>query len=647
MRRISFLAFSIILAMQFVLPGNLQQAQAQDEVGLQALFREALLNEPPWGLRQDNFVGLSEEWQPWAQETSSLLNQLYGFDPLDLPAQQELLSKLRAQLNATYEGMQNSEVASDVDLLVDLEGKISRRLSLYEVILGMEPLANSDAEFKQIASLLQGLERYESDDRDVDIKLNQELPPSVPRLLAQLEQGSSQKLEDLHQAIRINYYNFNVRTFVSEPFADYAFHECRRECGPVCDCILGARVTGTQRTQSGVYIDYLPSDDEASFVIRVNGNTKSSTRGVTDQATVYSSGNHYFKGQKNIHFDGNRYTFSPASVYANANNHVLDAKLNRRGLLAKLIGDKIAYQKALEANPKAEMIAASKLRGRILPKFNQEIEDTFGDLNEENVKRRARMAEEGIAPNDVLARTDDDELRIAERLMNPGQLGADRSTTVFNSPTGMTLHIHESWINNALAIDTIDVKPSKLTDEPRAKDGIAFPDFAEQLMAKFRRAFESLDEPKDNSDADRSEKLLIYDVDPLHVQFEENQIKVILRVGLNPADTEKHYPPRRIELPISFQLDGDKIKLAVAGDVISTPLMERGDLDDKYEKGFAYAPIFNDRIRQRFADKVAEETIDRTFVFEADDEGKKIPVLIDSIHAVNGWLIVVIEADED
>ncbi|HBN79015.1 MAG TPA: hypothetical protein DD473_25020 [Planctomycetaceae bacterium] len=607
---------------------------AQDDVGLKAIFRDAVLNEPPWGIRGEDFSGLSESWGEWSDKTQELLEKLYGFEPLTIEQQEQLLAELNEQLDLTYPAFQSEEELANQDLLVDLEGKIARRIAIYEATLELLKKSSDQSKDLQpvLAQLFQSLERYESDDRDVDVKLNDEAPETVPQLISTLE-GMSSNSSSLVDKIRIYYYNFNVRTFISEPFADFAFYECRRECGPICDCILGARVTGTQRTKSGVYIDFLPSDDSAKFAIRINGNTRSNTRGVTDQATILTTGNHYFTGKKVLEYDGDAFTYFRASLGVNANNHVRDAYLNRRGLIAKLIGDKIAYDKAVEKTPETERIAAYKLRNRVLPKFNEEIEDSFNDLNKENKKRRDRMAEEGIAPNEVLARTDDDELRTAERLMNEGQLGADRASTVFNSPTGMTLHVHESWVNNALAIDTIDLEPGQ---------ELPFPEFSQQLAEKFRRAFDITKERKPAEDS--GDDVIIYDVDPLHVQFEGGLIKAILRIGLKSEDRENPIAIRRVEIPIEYMLEGDQIRLQISEnrDVYSKPL---DTSDPNYRRG--EDPVIANKIKERFQERLAEETFDRNILFEADEEnGKKVPVTIASLHTVNGWLIVVLEPDE-
>ena len=431
----------------------------------------------------------------------------------------------------------------------------------------------------------------------------------------------------LQEAIRIHYFNFNIRVFVSEPFAESVFHECRRECGPVCDFILGARVRGTQHTKSGVSIDFLPGDDKARFAIRVSGSTTSNTRGVTDQATIYTYGHHHFSGKKVLLFDGESFSSYRASLAVWPKNQITGAHLNRRGLLAKLIGDKIAYQKAVDAKPKTEAIAAQRVRSKVLPQFNREVDNTFGELNEELKKLEQRMSEEKIAPDQKLVRTYTDELRTGYRLMNDSQLAADRPATVFNSKTGITLHIHESWINNALAIEGYQFDKTEMS----------FPEFGEQLAEKFRRAFNSdreIDKAEDNGD-----RVILSDADPVHVQFDGGKIKVIMRVGLKPNGRNKIIKLRRVEVPIQIDVSDQSIVLSISREdkvrVLPLDPSDRNPISNR---------IIGSKIRAQFEKRLAEKKIDRSFDFPVDEAGdKRVPVVIDSLHAVDGWLVLVLE----
>ena len=588
---------------------------------------ELLSREKPAGIAEDDFSALPETWKEWAAETLQLLDKIYGSETLPVTEQKEVLKKLQQQIDIIDDALSDSDYAAAFDELTNLRGKLQRRVVLLQAILVTldENPKQQKALRPALHKLLQAIEGYEEESKlgDSDHTARQQ----IDAILA----ITNDNAEALQEAIRVYYFNFNIRVFVSEPFAESVFYECRKECGPVCDFILGARVRGTQHTKSAVSIDFLPGDEAARFAIQVSGNTNSRTTGVTNQATIYTYGHHRFSGKKVILFDGDSFSSYRASLSVWPHNRVTGAHLNRRGLLAKLIGDKIAYQKAVEAKPKTEAIAAQRLRSRVLPKFNREVENTFGELNEELNKLEQRMNKEMIAPDQKLVRTYTDELRTGYRLMNDGQLAADRPATVFNSKTGITLHIHESWINNALAVEGYNFEKAEMS----------FPDFGEQLAEKFRRAFNSdkeIEKAKDNGD-----RVIISDVDPVHVQFDGGKIKVIMRIGLKPNGRDKIIKLRRVEIPIQIEVTENTIVLSISEDdkvrVLPLDSSDRSPISNR---------IIGSKIRSQFEERLAEKTLERTFDFPVDEEGDKhVPVVIESLHAVNGWLVVVLEEEED
>ena len=602
-------------------------AQAEEgEVGLIGL----LPREVPENLKEIDLQHLPASLQELGTGVQDNLRKIYGFDKPTLEQQQEVLASLQEQLQLLHAALHDRNNYEVFDTLVDLEGKLSRRVDLFEATLATLAQDPENEELREaVQALLTSIEGYEADSLEGNSAV------AVREHLARID-GLVPDNSAFTEVIRVHYFNFNMRNFVSAPFAEYAFNECRREAGPVCDFILGARVSGRQRTNSGVGITFIPSDKSAKFSININGNTVSNTRGVTNQATVFTYGHHYFAGKKVIELADDRFSWQRASLGVNANNKITDAKLNRRGLLAKLIGDKIAYNKAVDMTPKTESVAASRVRGRVLPKFNSEIEKTFGELNDDRTRLRERMAQEKIAPNEVLSRTDKDELRVAERLMNPGQLGADRPTTVFHSKSGIVVQLHQSWINNSLARETLNAENGEMS----------FPDFGRMLTAKFERAFDfEIDREEKEEDADR---VILYDTDPVHVQFDNGRIKLIMRIGLNPGDRDDVIKLRRVEVPLRMVFEKDVIRLVVSDSELDRVRVLPLDPSDR-------RPIANriigERIRAKIEERLAGQTFDRHLVYEtgSDKKGKQIPVTIAEVHAVNGWLIAVVEptSEED
>src|SRR5262249_10577376 len=137
-----------------------------------------------------------------------------------------------------------------------------------------------------------------------------------------------------------------------------------------------ANVTGSQTTVTNVGIRLVPSSGTAQFDIVANGDISSNTVGVTDQAQIYTQGNHSFVAAKRIVFDGDRFWTTPARINVSAHNSTVDAQTNM-GLFSG-IANGIAMRKAEEMRPQSEAIAASRVQDNVLPKFNAEVDKEFG-----------------------------------------------------------------------------------------------------------------------------------------------------------------------------------------------------------------------------------------------------------------------------
>src|SRR6185295_3765339 len=109
----------------------------------------------------------------------------------------------------------------------------------------------------------------------------------------------------------------------------------RQENGQVRDQMLGANVYGNQTTMTTVTIDLVPSSSVAAFDIVANGQVSSNTVGVTDQAQIYTQGNHSFVAAKRILLNGERVSTQPARMVGiSTNNTTTGANTNVGGLFA-------------------------------------------------------------------------------------------------------------------------------------------------------------------------------------------------------------------------------------------------------------------------------------------------------------------------
>ncbi|HTI51526.1 MAG TPA: hypothetical protein VL475_11265, partial [Planctomycetaceae bacterium] len=172
------------------------------------------------------------------------------------------------------------------------------------------PSANNPALRKSLGELLSAVEDYEVSHSTASA--------GAVRKGYEAVRGSSPDGGDrITAALRSNYFNYNLRVIATEGFLNRIVSQRRQESGGVRDFILGANVSGSQVTNTEVKLNLVPSANAAQFDIVANGAISSSTVGVTDQAQIYTQGNHYFTAAKRIVFDGDRFSTQPARINVN------------------------------------------------------------------------------------------------------------------------------------------------------------------------------------------------------------------------------------------------------------------------------------------------------------------------------------------
>ncbi|MEO1993942.1 MAG: hypothetical protein ABGZ17_01535, partial [Planctomycetaceae bacterium] len=143
----------------------------------------------------------------------------------------------------------------------------------------------------QLKTLAHALESYEKN-------AGRQAAQQVHAALTALKSLAPDKGHRLNNVVDNRYTNFNIRMIASEGFLNRVVHTERKESGDVSDFILGANVTGKQTTTAHIGIDLKDSSNGALFDITLSGVVRSDTQGVTDQATIYTTGRHQFQAAK-------------------------------------------------------------------------------------------------------------------------------------------------------------------------------------------------------------------------------------------------------------------------------------------------------------------------------------------------------------
>lgn len=461
---------------------------------------------------------------------------------------------------------------------------------------------------ESLADLVETIEMYEETN-------SSEAAARVSTMLAELSGLSADGGEMIEEVVRRRYQNYNFRIVVSEAFLNKFIDQPAAESGPVRDVILGANVVGTQTTNSKLGVNLLPSDDGLSISFDLSGTTNSRTRGYTSQAIIYTSGYQTFNGSKQVTFDGDKFDISRASLNVTARNNPYNAEIRGGGLAQLFKGT--ALRQAQAKRGQTEAIARSRLRNRILPRFNDEIDTQFSDANKKlNEKVYDPLRKLDLYPQYMAFRTTNDLMIVDALLREEKELGADRPGMLSMPARGAArVLIHESWINNA--VSKMDLAGRTMTGEDIRKE------FEKHFSVLLGRKFEL---PADMMEDDGS--ALIFDKsNPVRVKMRGGKMTLIIRAGLKRKNGEI-IPTQEISVPLTFGLLDDKIQIS-RGDVAVAPVETPKNVAEQ----IARAGVIRNKIQQAIQDREVDGTHTTT-------SGKKVKLVVDAIKFVNGWMVV-------
>ncbi|MFK7779293.1 MAG: hypothetical protein QM501_14400 [Gimesia sp.] len=471
---------------------------------------------------------------------------------------------------------------------------------------------------QQLKTLVINLEEYE----DTQSSKNAfEVRKAYAHLRKELEGG----LAPLTAALRNGYFNYNLRVMVAEDFINRLINDSTSESGPVLDCILGAYVTGNQETTTEIGVDFKPSDSTLRFDLTLSGVTNSSTSGTTSQATIYTEGHHQFWGGKEINFNGDVFSTQPAWVQVDANNTTVGAstKLDRIPLLSKL-GRKMAYRRTEQLRGETEAIAAQRVRDRVRPRFNEEVDDRITRANEMvDGEFNKRLKDNGLFPSARSFASTDSHLYIRTRLMDTGELAANSPPLTISAKDSVVIQLHESVLNNSLS--RMGLEGRKISDQ--------------DLITEFENAlFDVLDRKvkleRPPVDPDKGPNILAFDkTDPIRVEISDNSLKLILRCGFEQKG-ETAVPTQIITVPLKFNVTEGKIKIT-RGKIKSSAVVK----PKRIASQIARAGVVRKKMEKAFPHRVENAEV------KAKLENRNVYLHITGIDANDGWLTITIGND--
>ena len=473
---------------------------------------------------------------------------------------------------------------------------------------------------KQLKLLLEGLEKYEATGSSESAA---QVRAAFDALRGQAADGG----ERLTGVLRTHYFNSNLQLAISEGFLNRVLSKTHIEEGGVRDFVLGADVYGCQITNTVTTFDLLPADNGAFFRIHLTGTVTTNTEGHKSNVIIYSNGNHSFVANKGVHFDGERFSTTPANMHVNASNEPVDASTRADNIpILGGFAKSIAMNAAIRKRPEAEAIAAQRVTSRVGPEFDNEVDSKFTELNSKlQSKLIDPLKSENLYPDYKNYRSTDTELDLNSRLMGEGELGGGVAPAESVHDGQMLLRLHESVINNFL--DRLGVGGKTMTEDELRK-------LLEAKFSKLMNKEVSLPAAKEatGDDAAKQPKAFIFTAkDPLRVKAADGKIQLIIRAGFQrDEDKGGNIPPQIVTIPLTITVEGEEV-VVTRGDVS----VDAVDTPDNVAEQLARAGVIKKKIETSIQDK--RDT--RTLKLDKDD-GATMNVNVVDIEALDGWISV-------
>lgn len=469
-----------------------------------------------------------------------------------------------------------------------------------------------------LKQLVENVENFESTSKIADAKAVRE----THRAVADVALDGGDRLD---RALRAYYFNYNVHLTVSEGLMDAMVDETRRENGQVVDYILGANVYGWQWTTTNVGIDLKPSQNGALLELTADGYTQSSTRGVTDKATIFTSGYHRFRVEKPILFTGDELVAQQARIGVNANNTTTGATTDASGVpILGGIARNIAISEARKKKGASEAIAASRVRNRVLPRFEEEASEQIAKANDDlQNKVNQKLRDAGLFPSARKIRSTEDSLLISSRLMGDGELGGSRVRAPETPANGLTVQVHETAANNA--IDRLEIAGKTMDEDELLKT-------IEQNVSDLVGRKITLNREQEPEGEEREITTFAFDEqDPIRIRFRDGNIVIVIRAGFIGVGKNKEDIPNQI-VTIELNLTAQNGQIAVARNV---------SVRDAAGGVQARSRVISDRIESA----IKERNIDGTVEFKPDPDADREPIALNvtGLEARGGWFTLTLD----
>jgi hypothetical protein len=152
--------------------------------------------------------------------------------------------------------------------------------------------------------------------------------------------------------------------------------------GRVDKVVLGTHAVGESRTQGAISVLLIPDRDEASFDLKFQGRTHTTTVGANGPALIYSHTDTGFVCTRPISFDPTQGFVAGASTIVANTKLAYDGFGSSRGGLSRRLVSSVAERRSGESREQARQIAARDNERELLLAFDKRVNTQLAAMNQ-------------------------------------------------------------------------------------------------------------------------------------------------------------------------------------------------------------------------------------------------------------------------
>jgi len=337
----------------------------------------------------------------------------------------------------------------------------------------------------------------------------------------------------LAQLTRAAFAGVNVRLRIGSQFVAAGFQKEINETLDVNEMILGTKVVGDGSLVGTSDAELVDSSGRATIKVIADAVIETYTDGRQAMVTVKNHTEGTLKGEKQILFAAEGITTTPARSKANLKAEISDVKINAGPLVSRVARGQVDSRKQ---SSQAE--AARRAERRMNGQMDERIDANIATLNARYQKIRGTADKTGLFPRVWNLSSTPELVDWSILLGNTYQPSAPLSAPETKASNGLTVQVHQSALNNMLAI----LLAGRYIDEEK---------FAERITEFLGEAPKFLERKTDETPAKVSFGQRI----PIDVLFIDNKIRVV--VNLNDIQVMDN-AGRSFTISVEYQIKREK-----------------------------------------------------------------------------------------